>query len=103
MTTLDATMVRVYLSEGDHELEPLLRCLHDELKVGGVTVTRGLVGFGHSGRFHTASLIDLSLDLPLVLEFFEEPHKVEEALRRLNEFVEPGHVVTWPVKVEMDG
>ena len=103
MTALDATMVRVYLSEGDHVLEPLLRCLHDELKVCGVTVTRGLVGFGRSGHVHTASLIDLSLDLPLVLEFFEEPHKVEEALRRLNEFVEPGHVVTWPVKVEMDG
>ncbi len=101
MSAADATMVRVYLSEGGHELEPLLKCLHDELRVRGVTVTRGIVGFGRSGRVHTASLIDLSLDLPVILEFFEEPRRVEAALRRLGDFVEPGHVVTWPVRVEM--
>jgi PII-like signaling protein len=103
VTQADATMVRVYLSEGDHELEPLLKCLHDELRVRGVTVTRGVTGFGRSGHVHTVGLIDLSLDLPLVVEFFEEPHKVEQALRRLGDFVEPGHVVTWPVRVEMGG
>ncbi len=99
----EATMVRIYFSEGDQELEPLLRCLHDELRVRGVTVTRGVAGFGPSGHFHTTALIDLSLDLPLVLEFFEEPGKVQRALRRLADFVAPGHVVTWPVKVEMGG
>lgn len=99
----DGTLVRVYLSEGNRALEPLLRCLRDELRVRGVTVTRGVVGFGPSGHFHTTGLIDLSLDLPLVLEFFDEPQKVQQALRRLGDFVAPGHVVTWPVKVEMGG
>lgn len=98
----NATMVRVYLSEGDHELGPLLRCLHDELRVRGVTVTRGVAGFGPSGHFHTAALIDLSLDLPLVLEFFDEPEKVQRALHRLGDFLAPGHLVTWPVRVEVD-
>lgn len=97
----DATMVRVYLSEGDQGLSRLMHCLHDELRVRGVTVTRGVAGFGPSGHFHTTALIDLSLDLPLVLEFFDEPSKVEQALRRLGDLVAPGHVVTWPVKVEM--
>ena len=101
MIEVDALMVRVYLCESDHELNPLLKCLHDELKVRGVTVVRGIAGFGQSGAVHAASLLDLSLDLPLVLEFFDDPDKVRRALTRLNDFVAPGHVVTWPIKIEM--
>ena len=93
-------MVRVYLSEADHEMKPLLKCLHDELKVRGVTVTRGIVGYGASGVVHQASLADLSLDLPLMLEFFDLPEKAQRAIKRIADFVEPGHVVSWPVTVE---
>ena len=67
MSRVQAMMVRVYLSETDHEM----KCLHDELKVRGVTVMRGIVGYGSSGVVHKSSLVDLSLDLPLVLEFFD--------------------------------
>jgi PII-like signaling protein len=93
-------MVRVYLSEADHEMKPLLKCLHDELKVCGVTVVRGIAGYGGSGVVHDASLVDLSVDLPLVLEFFDLPEKAERAIARIGDFVEPGHVVSWPVTVE---
>ncbi|WP_295883648.1 DUF190 domain-containing protein [uncultured Thiohalocapsa sp.] len=95
-----ATMVRVYLSESDHELKPLLKCLHDELRVCGATVTRGVAGFGASGVVHGTGLVDLSSDLPLVLEFFDRPERARAAIERIKDFVEPGHVVSWGVEVE---
>ncbi|MGB5833243.1 MAG: DUF190 domain-containing protein [Thiohalocapsa sp.] len=95
-----ATMVRVYLTESDRELRPLLKCLHDELQVCGATVTRGVAGFGASGVVHSAGLVDLSTDLPLVLEFFDRPDRARAAIERIKDFVEPGHVVSWSVSVE---
>ena len=97
-----ATMVRVYLSESDHGLKPLLKCLHEELGVLGATVTRGVAGFGASGVVHSAGLVDLSTDLPLVLEFFDRPDRARVAIERIKDFVEPGHVVSWSVNVECD-
>lgn len=95
-----ATMVRVYLSESDRGLKPLLKCLHDELRVSGATVTRGVAGFGASGVVHGSGLVDLSLDLPLVLEFFDHPDRARAAIERIKDFVDPGHVVSWSVIVE---
>lgn len=97
-----ATMVRVYLTESDRGLKPLLKCLHDELGVLGATVTRGVAGFGASGVVHSASLVDLSTDLPLVLEFFDRPDRARIAIERIKAFIEPGHVVSWSVSVECD-
>ncbi|MBK5968021.1 MULTISPECIES: DUF190 domain-containing protein [Thiorhodovibrio] len=100
MTLVEATMVRVYLSESDRELNALLKCLHDELHVCGATVMRGVAGFGKSGVVHSASLLDLSADLPLVLEFFDRPERARVAVERIRDFVEPGHLVSWNVMVE---
>lgn len=97
-----ALMVRAYLSESDHKLKALLKCLHDELKVRGVTVVRGIEGYGLSGKLHAASLVDLSLDLPLIVEFFDRPEKAEIAIARIEHFVAPGHIVSWPVTVESE-
>lgn len=95
-----ATMVRVYLTESDHELRPLLKCLHHELQVCGATVMRGIAGFGASGVVHSAGLVDLSTDLPLVLEFFDRPDRARAAIERIKDFVAPSHVVSWSVNVE---
>lgn len=103
MSCVRALMVRVYLSESDHELKHLLRCLHDELKVCGVTIVRGIAGYGGSGVVHNALLLDLSVDLPLVLEFFDLPEKAERAIERIADFVAPGHVVSWLVTIEGGG
>jgi PII-like signaling protein len=99
----EARMVRVYLSESDHEITNLIKCLHEELGVCGVTVLRGIEGYGRSGVVHSASLVDLSADLPLILEFFDRPEKVEKAIARITDFVDPGHVVSWSVMVEGGG
>jgi len=95
----DITMVRIYLTEGQHQFEKLMTILHDEEKVRGVTAFRGIAGFGQSGKMHSSSLIDVSLDLPLVLEFFDTPEKVKQVLKNLNTLIKPGHIVSWPAQV----
>ena len=102
MKQSEVTVVRLYLTEGDHQLERLLALLHDEERVCGVTAFRGIAGFGRSGRMHSSSLLDLSLDMPLVLEFFDQPAKVEQVLQRLNRELEPGHILSWSATINAE-
>jgi hypothetical protein len=95
----EVTVVRVYLTETEKLLKKLLAKLHDEEKVSGVTVFRGISGFGRSGVVHSSTLLDLSLDLPLVIEFFDEPAKVTRILDHLKDILPPGHVVSWSARV----
>jgi PII-like signaling protein len=99
MIERDVLMIRVYLSEHEGKLPKVLSLLHDDLKVRGLTVFRAMTGYGNSGRWHTASLVDLSLDLPMVVEFFDEPDLARAALERLAALCKPGHVVEWPARV----
>jgi PII-like signaling protein len=99
MNHSDVTMVRIYLTESEGLLKPILTKLHDEEKVRGVTVFRGISGFGASGTMHSASLLDLALDLPLVVEFFDEPAKVRAILSHLKTILPAGHVVSWSARV----
>jgi hypothetical protein len=99
MNMREVTMVRIYLTEAEHKLNALLERLHDKEKVQGVTVFRGVSGFGKSGKVHSSSLLDLSMDLPVVIEFFDEPQKVSEILEHLAPELEPGHVVSWEAMV----
>lgn len=95
----EITMVRIYLSEEKAHLEKLMAILHDEENVRGVTVFRGISGFGKSGEVHSSSLLDLSLNLPVVVEFFDTPEKIEKIIGHLNSFIEPGHIVSWSANV----
>ena len=99
MSGTEVTMVRIYLTEGDHQLQQLLACLHDQEQVRGVTAFRGIAGFGQSGRMHSSSLLDLSLDMPLVVEFFDDQEKVARVLQHLKTLIDPGHIVSWPAHV----
>jgi len=101
MTESDVTMVRVYLHEAKARMQELLEYLHEESKVQGVTVFRGITGFGSSGQYHAASLIDMSLDLPVVIEFFDEPQRVRAIIRHLNTIIKPGHIVYWTAKINL--
>jgi len=95
MNTLEITFVRIYLTEGEGLMESLLKRLHDEEKVQGVTVFRGISGFGSSGKLHSSSLLDMSLDLPLVIEFFDVPEKASQILEHIRRDIDPVHIVCW--------
>ena len=100
MNTIDVRCVRVYLTEHD-KYQRLLARLHDVEKVRGVTVFRGISGFGQNGHIHSAQLIDTVLDLPIVIEFFDEPERVEAIIAHLRELVPPGHILSWAARLEV--
>ncbi len=98
MATQSVTVARIYLREGEHLLPKLIRFLHDEERVSGVTVLRGIAGFGPDGKMHMASLVDLSLDLPLVVEFYDLPERVEAVIEHLQQQMGLAHVVSWSAR-----
>ena len=84
----DVLMVRIYLSEADHGrrrtlMQEILSTLHDRHAVQGVTVFRGVAGFGADGEVHADDMLRLNVDLPLVIEFFDEPPAAEAAIHLL--------------------
>lgn len=96
---MNVVVARIYVTEGQHVHETIFGRLHDVEKVRGVTVFRGISGFGQSGKVHSSSLLDMSLDMPVVIEFFDTPDKVRHALDNLDDLVRPGHVLTFPAEL----
>jgi uncharacterized protein len=96
MATHSITVARIYLREGEHLLTKIVDFLHNEEKVSGVTVLRGIMGFGSDGQIRTSSLVDLSLDLPLVIEFYDSPERVESIIEHLQNKMGVSHIVSWP-------
>jgi PII-like signaling protein len=99
----DMTLARIYLREADpgrHKalLAEILAVLRDEHRVHGVTVFRGIAGFGGLGDIHTANLLHLGVHLPLVVEFFDEPDTVAAAIQALGDLVPPDHLTQWTVR-----
>ncbi len=104
MKTVEVTMVRVYLSETNAHLHTLIKRLNDWGKVKGVTVFRGIAGFGQSGKIHSSLLMSIADDdnLPVVLEFFDEPPKAAAMIDWINNIVGPGHVVSWRANLSVE-
>jgi PII-like signaling protein len=97
----EITIVRIYLSEADHGkrktlMQEVLNVLHDQHRVRGVTVFRGIAGFGDAGEVHAADVLRLMVDLPLVIEFFDDPKVVAAVLSLLREMLSEHPIVTWP-------
>jgi PII-like signaling protein len=102
MSTVEVILVRVYCSEKDHQHQKVIDALHREHRVAGVTAFRGIAGFGRSGQLHEAGLLDVSLDLPIVVEFFDTPDRVKAVLPALEAMVGPGHIVAWPASANLE-
>jgi len=99
MKKIQVTVVRIYLTEADKMIDTLLKRLHDWEKVRGVTVFRGISGFGKSGAMHSSQLLEMSLNLPVIVEFFDEAEKVDAILEHLTSTIEPGHMVSWSAEL----
>jgi len=94
------SVVRIYLSEADHGrhkslMQEILNILHDQHRVKGVTVFRGIAGFGDTGEVHAADILRLMVDLPLVIEFYDEEQVVEAVLGLLKDLVPGGRIISW--------
>jgi len=89
------TVARIYITEAQHIHEKIFKRLHDEHKVKGVTMFRGVAGFGESGETHSSSLLDMSFDMPIVVEFFDEDERVRVALGSLSDLTSSCRVITF--------
>ncbi|MGR9072647.1 MAG: DUF190 domain-containing protein [Gammaproteobacteria bacterium] len=102
MKSRQITMARIYTLEGHDHLNKVLDILRDEEKIIGVTVIRGIAGYGASGAIHTSSLLNLSLELPLIIEFYDEDEKVQKAIEKIKSQLDLKHIVSWPAAAHID-
>jgi PII-like signaling protein len=103
----DAMLLRIFIGEGD-ELEgaPLYRKIVEkarEQKLAGATVLRGPLGFGKSSHLHTAKILRLSMDLPMVIEIVDSEDKIRGFLPHLDEMIQGGLVTIEKVQALMYG
>ena len=92
MNMHEVTIVRIYLTEGETQLNNLMKRLRDWEKLRGLTVFRGISGYGESGVIHGANIVDLSLHMPVVVEFFDEEEKINSILEHIGDQIKPGHM-----------
>jgi PII-like signaling protein len=97
MKTVDVIFVKIYITESSHMLNTIVNYLKNEAQIRGISVFRAISGFGDTGN-HTTSLIDLSLDLPLSIEFFDSKDKVTPALEHLSGIIKHEHIIFWEAK-----
>lgn len=99
----DAVLLRIFIGEDDRfEHRPLHEAIvlkARELHLGGATVVRGAVGFGHSSRLHTSKILRLSEDLPIIIEIVDAPEKIEAFLPVLDGMMGGGLITKEKVQV----
>jgi PII-like signaling protein len=95
--------LRVYAGESDQwERRPLYEAIVLKARkegLAGATVFRSPMGFGATSRIHTAKILNLSTDLPVVVEIVDSKPKIEAFLAKLREMTQGGMVTVEPVKV----
>jgi hypothetical protein len=95
--------LRIFIGESDrwhHRslADAIVEMLHDE-GLAGATVLRGIEGFGAHSRIHTAHVLRLSEDLPILIEVIDTPERIERVMPKLNEMVQEGLVVLSDVDI----
>ena len=99
----EGQLLRIYIGESDHyKGKPLYEEIilkARELNLAGATVLRGIMGFGAGSRIHSAKVLRLSEDLPVVVELVDTLEKIKEIMPYLDEVVEEGLITLEKVKV----
>ena len=103
MSIDDAYLLRVIVGESDrsghHPLYESIVLKAREQGLAGATVTRGVMGFGKNSVLHTAKILRLSEDLPMVVEIVDTQEKIEKFLPVLNEMATEGLITLEKLKV----
>ncbi|SFL99021.1 DUF190 domain-containing protein [Halanaerobium salsuginis] len=96
-------ILKIYIGETDKwKHEPLYHALIKKFKekgMAGATVIQGIEGFGLNSRIKTAHILQLSEDLPLVIEVVDQAEKIEKILPEIKEMVTEGLVTIEDVRV----
>jgi hypothetical protein len=99
----DAMLLRIFCGEKDRcGTQPLYEAIvlkAREAHLAGATVLRGPMGFGKSSRLHTAKILQLSMDLPLVIEIVDEESKLRDFLPVLDGMMQGGLITLEKVQV----
>src|SRR5437667_9310398 len=99
----DAVLLRIFIGENDRfQHAPLYEAIvlkAREMHLAGATVLRGPMGYGHSSRLHTAKILRLSFDLPIVVEIVDTEAKINEYLPILDSMMASGLVTLEKVQV----
>jgi PII-like signaling protein len=99
----EALLVRIFVGESDRfDGRPLYEAIvfkARELGIAGATVFRGLMGYGAQSRIHTAKVLRLSEDLPMVIEIVDREDRIQQLLPFLDEHVQEGLVTIEKVRV----
>lgn len=84
-----AVLLRIFIGESDkHEGKTLYQYLVEQLRkhhFAGVTVLRGIEGFGHKSLIHSANVLDLSTDLPIIVEVIDTEERIEELKKMIDD------------------
>ena len=99
----ERTLMRIHIGESDKwHGKPLHEAIVELLRkdgFSGVTVLRGVAGYGSSSVYHTDKLLRLSQDLPIILEVIETQERIELMLPRLDEMLDGGLITLEKVRV----
>src|SRR5262249_46876143 len=99
----DGQLLRIFIGESDRwQGKPLYEAIilkARELGIAGATMLRGLMGFGAASRIHTAKILRLSEDLPVVVEIVDSADKIDLLLPMIDEMVQDGMVTLEKVRV----
>ena len=99
----DAVLLRIFIGESDrYQHRPLYEAIvlkARELDLAGATVLRGPMGFGKSSHLHTAKILRLSTDLPMIIEIVDSEDKVDAFLPVLDQMMGGGLVTLEKAKV----
>jgi uncharacterized protein len=99
----ERTLMRIHIGESDKwHGKPLYEAIVELLRkesFSGVTVLRGVAGYGGSSVYHTDKILRLSQDLPIILEVVETTERIDQILPRLDAMVEGGLITLEKVRV----
>jgi PII-like signaling protein len=99
----ERTLMRIHIGESDKwQGKPLYEAIVQMLRkdgFSGVSVLRGVAGYGGSSVYHTDKILRLSQDLPIILEIVETTERIEQILPRLDAMVEGGLITLEKVRV----
>lgn len=101
----ERVLMRIHVGERDkHNGKPLYQQIVELLRqrqYAGATVVRGIMGFGASSRMHTDRFLELSTDLPIVIECIETEERIKAILPALDDMIGGGLITLEPAKVIM--